>query len=170
MPPHSIDRVVGVCKAYTTRVGEGPFPTEDDALGDHFHQMGREFGATTGRKRRCGWLDLVMLRYAGMVNGFDELALTILDGLDDFAEIPVCTGYELDGRHLDLPPASSIDFGKVKPVYETLPGWQTDITAVRQFDELPENAKAYLDRIEELVGSPVKSVGVGPDREQTLVR
>ncbi len=170
VPPHRIDRVVGVCKAYTTRVGEGPFPTENEELGDKFHSMGREFGATTGRKRRCGWLDLVMLRYAAMVNGFDELSVTIMDGLDEFDEIPICTGYELDGKSLSLPPASADDFARVKPVYETLPGWKADLTGVRDANDLPENAKAYLARIEELVDVPVKSIGVGPDREQTLLR
>lgn len=170
VPPHSIDRVVGVCKAYTTRVGEGPFPTEDDDFGAKFHAMGREFGATTGRKRRCGWLDLVMLRYAAMVNGFDELSVTILDGLDDFDEIPICIGYELNGEKLDLPPASADDFAAVKPIYDTMPGWKTDITAIRDANELPANAKAYLDRIEVEVGVPVKSIGNGPDRDQTLLR
>src|SRR5690606_31400655 len=116
VPPQRIDRVVGVTKAYTTRVGEGPFPTQNDALADRFHRMGREFGATTGRKRRCGWLDLVLVRYAAMVNGFDELAITILDGLDDCEEIPVCTHYELDGKTLRLPPASAKDFERVTPV------------------------------------------------------
>ncbi|NNE92943.1 MAG: adenylosuccinate synthase [Verrucomicrobiales bacterium] len=170
VPPHALNRVVGVCKAYTTRVGAGPFPTEDDSLGEKFHAMGREFGATTGRKRRCGWLDLVMLRYAAMVNGFTELALTILDGLDDFDEIPVCTHYEIDGKRVDLPPASVDEFAEVKPVYETLPGWKADLTGIRDCNDLPENASAYLRYIEDAIDVPIKSIGVGPGRDQTLLR
>lgn len=170
VPPQKIDRVVGVTKAYTTRVGEGPFPTQNDELADRFHKMGREFGATTGRKRRCGWLDLVLVRYAAMVNGFDDLAITILDGLDDCAEIPVCTHYELDGEKLYLPPASAIDFARVTPVYETLPGWQSDTTKVENFEDLPDNAKAYLKHIEKETETRVSMVGVGPSRDQTIVR
>jgi len=170
VPPHRIDRVIGVAKAYTTRVGGGPFPTQDDSLADKFHAMGREFGATTGRKRRCGWLDLVLLRYAAMVNGVDEWAITILDGLDDFDEIPVCTHYELDGEKLELPPASSTDFAQVVPVFETLPGWRSDTTGVRSYDELPAQARGYLDRIEKETGGRVSMVGVGPSRDQTIIR
>lgn len=169
VPPQRIDKVVGVIKAYTTRVGEGPFPTEDDAFGDILHGMGREFGATTGRSRRCGWLDLVLLRYAAYVNGIDELAMTNLDGLDSLDEIPVCTHYELDGEKLDLPPASAADLERVKPVYATLPGWKTSIEAARQFGDLPEKARAYLAYITRISGVPITSVGVGPDRTQTLV-
>ena len=167
---YRIDRVIGVAKAYTTRVGGGPFPTQDDSLADKFHAMGREFGATTGRKRRCGWLDLVLLRYAAMVNGVDEWAITILDGLDDFDEIPVCTHYELDGEKLELPPASSTDFAQVVPVFETLPGWRSDTTGVRSYDELPAQARGYLDRIEKETGGRVSMVGVGPSRDQTIIR
>lgn len=170
VPPQKIDRVVGVTKAYTTRVGEGPFPTQNDTLADRFHKMGREFGATTGRKRRCGWLDLVLVRYAAMVNGFDDLAITILDGLDDCEEIPICTHYELDGEKLLLPPASAKDFERVVPVYESLPGWQSDITGIRTYDELPENARAYLARIEQETDTRVSMVGVGPSRDQTIIR
>jgi len=169
VPPQRIDKVVGVVKAYTTRVGEGPFPTEDDAFGDILHGMGREFGATTGRSRRCGWLDLVLLRYSTYVNGIDELAMTNLDGLDGLDEIPVCTHYELDGEKLDLPPASAADLGRVKPVYAILPGWETSIEAARKFADLPENARGYLDYITRTSGVPIASVGVGPDRAQTLV-
>ncbi len=170
VPPQKIDCVVGVTKAYTTRVGEGPFPTQNDTLADRFHKMGREFGATTGRKRRCGWLDLVLVRYAAMVNGFDELAITILDGLDDCAEIPICTHYELDGKTLHLPPASAKDFLRVKPVYEMMPGWQCDTTSVTRYEELPANAQAYLARIEKETETPVSMVGVGPSRDQTIIR
>ncbi len=168
--PTVIDRVVGVAKAYTTRVGEGPFPTQHDELAAKFHAMGREFGATTGRKRRCGWLDLVLLRYSAMVNGFTDFAITILDGLDDLEEIPVCVAYELDGVQSPLPPACAKDFARVKPVYETLPGWNCDTTAIRKYEDLPETAKAYLDKIAEETGVPVSMVGNGPDREQTIVK
>ncbi|MEM7696831.1 MAG: adenylosuccinate synthase [Verrucomicrobiota bacterium] len=168
--PNRIDRVVGVAKAYTTRVGEGPFPTQDEDLADRFHKIGREFGATTGRKRRCGWLDLVLLRYATMVNGFDQLAITILDGLDDCAEIPVCTHYEIDGEKTALPPASVDEFKRAKPVYEMLPGWQSDTTGCTTYDSLPDNARAYLARIEAETSTEVSLVGVGPAREQTIVR
>ncbi|MCB1234036.1 MAG: adenylosuccinate synthase, partial [Verrucomicrobiae bacterium] len=168
VPPQRIDKVIGVAKAYTTRVGEGPFATEDDSWADTLHGMGREFGATTGRKRRCGWLDFVLLRYAVMVNGIDELALTNLDGLDALAEIPVCTHYELDGQRLDLPPAAADDFERAKPVYETLPGWRTPIDGAKSLADLPANARAYLDRVSEALGVPVTLVGVGPAREQTL--
>ena len=169
VPPQRIDKVVGVIKAYTTRVGEGPFPTEDDSFGDVLHGMGREFGATTGRERRCGWLDLVLLRYAAYVNGIDELAMTNLDGLDGLDEIPVCTHYELDGKKLDLPPASADDLARCKPVYETLPGWKTSIEEARHLADLPEKAREYLDYVTRTTGVPITSVGVGPDRTQTLV-
>lgn len=169
VPPQRIDKVVGVIKAYTTRVGEGPFPTEDDGFGDVMHGMGREFGATTGRERRCGWLDLVLLRYATYVNGIDELAMTNLDGLDGLDEIPVCTHYELDGEKLDLPPASAADLERATPVYDTLPGWKTSIEKVRKLADLPEKARDYLAYVTRMTGVPITSVGVGPDRTQTLV-
>ncbi|MFK5924939.1 MAG: adenylosuccinate synthase [Verrucomicrobiota bacterium] len=169
VPPQRIDNVVGVIKAYTTRVGEGPFPTEDDAFGDVLHGMGREFGATTGRERRCGWLDLVLLRYATYVNGIDELAMTNLDGLDGLDEIPVCTHYELDGKKLDLPPASAADLERATPVYDTLPGWKTPIDKARHLADLPQNARDYLAYVTRMTGVPITSVGVGPDRTQTLV-
>lgn len=164
-----IDRVVGVCKAYTTRVGSGPFVTENDALGDRLHNMGREFGATTGRPRRCGWLDTVMVRYAGIINGLDDLAVTNLDGLDGVSEIQVCTAYTLDGERLTVPPATVDEMARCVPVYETLPGWNCDITAARKITDLPTNARAYLDRMTALTGLPISMIGVGPDREQTLV-
>lgn len=169
VPPQRIDKVIGVAKAYTTRVGAGPFPTEDDNWGDVLHGMGREFGATTGRERRCGWLDLVLLRYAIMVNGIDELAVTNLDGLDQLAEIPICTHYEIDGERLDLPPAAIADYDRIKPVYETMPGWQTATDASKSVDDLPANARAYLDKLSEALGVPITLIGVGPARDQTLV-
>ncbi|MEM7013398.1 MAG: adenylosuccinate synthase [Verrucomicrobiota bacterium] len=170
VPPHAIDKVVGVCKAYTTRVGSGPFPSEDGPLGDHFHGMGREFGATTGRKRRCGWLDIVLLRQATMVNGFNELAMTNLDGLDTMETIRVCTGYSLNGETVNLPPADLDLFGKAEPVWEELPGWQTDISGITNFDDLPAAAKAYVARLEELLETKISMIGVGPDRAQTIIR
>lgn len=170
MPPQRIDKVVGVTKAYTTRVGEGPFPTENEEFGDRMHGMGREFGATTGRERRCGWLDLVLVRYAGMVNGIDELALTNLDGIDELESIDVCTHYELDGKRLDLPPASAADLARVTPVYEKLPGWKTATDQIDDAAKLPVAALAYLDFITEQTGLPITLIGVGPDRTQTLVR
>ncbi|MDF1755854.1 MAG: adenylosuccinate synthase [Verrucomicrobiales bacterium] len=170
VPPQKIDKVVGVAKAYTTRVGAGPFPTGNQELSDRFHGMGREFGATTGRKRRCGWLDFVLLRYSAMVNGVDSWAITNIDGLDDLAEIPVCTHYEINGEKVNLPPAAISDFEDAKPVLETMPGWQTDTTGCRKYEDLPANARAYLDRIEKETGAPVGAVGVGPDRSQTILR
>ncbi len=170
VPPHKIDRVVGVAKAYTTRVGEGPFPTQDDELASRFHGIGREFGATTGRKRRCGWLDLVLLRYSAMVNGFTDFAITIIDGLDECEEIPICVQYEINGKKVDLPPASARDFAAAKPIFETMPGWNCDTTGIRNYDELPDNARAYLARIEKETDTPVSMVGIGPARDQTIVR
>jgi adenylosuccinate synthase len=170
VPPNRIDRIIGVAKAYTTRVGTGPFPSENQGLGDHFHGMGREFGATTGRERRCGWLDLVLLRHAVMINGIDALAVTNLDGLDRIDPIRLCTHYELDGKRLDLPPATIAELERVVPVYQTLPGWGTDISGCRTWEELPERARDYLRRVETLLGVPVGLVSVGADRSQTIVR
>ncbi len=168
-PLRKIDRVVGVCKAYTTRVGSGPFVAENDALGDRLHNMGREFGATTGRPRRCGWLDTVLVRYAGIINGLDDLAVTNLDGLDGVSDIQVCVAYELDGERLTEPPATVDQMARCTPVYETLPGWNSDITAARSITDLPRNARAYLERMSDLTELPISLIGVGPDREQTLV-
>ncbi|MGC4013703.1 MAG: adenylosuccinate synthase [Luteolibacter sp.] len=169
MPPTAIDRVIGVCKAYTTRVGSGPFPTGDEGLSQYLHDLGREFGAVTGRPRGCGWLDTVLLRFACMVNGVTDLAVTNVDGLDAYDTLQICTHYEVDGERHDLPPACRAAWDKAVPVYETLPGWKTDTTACTEFSQLPENAKAYLKRFAELCGAPVSFVGVGPDRAQTLV-
>jgi adenylosuccinate synthase len=168
--PHLLNRVVAVGKAYTTRVGEGPFVTENKEFSDRLHGMGREFGATTGRPRRCGWFDAVLVRYANIVNGTHELALTNVDGLDELKTIQICTAYELDGQRLDYPPAVAADWDRCTPVYEEMPGWLKDTTACTKFNDLPEQARAYLDRITELTGAPVTLVGVGPDRKQTLVR
>ena len=168
VPPHKIDRIIGVCKAYTTRVGAGPFVTEDEDISNHLHSMGREFGATTGRPRRCGWADGVLLHFSAMFNGFDEMAMTNLDGYDKCPEIKICTGYDLDGEILAYPPATVDEWERCKPVYETMPGWLQDISSCRTWEEIPENAKKFVKRMSELIGCPVTTVGVGPDREQTI--
>jgi adenylosuccinate synthase len=169
VPPHKIDKVLGVIKAYTTRVGEGPFPTENQALGDMLHGMGREFGATTGRARRCGWFDAVAVRYAGMVNGIDELAVTNLDGLDTLPSVRVCTHYELRGSRVDHPPMDYADLAACLPVYIELPGWLTPTDAVREWKDLPENARHYLEKIAALSGAKLRIASVGPNREQTIL-
>ena len=171
VPPTRIDRVVGVCKAYTTRVGEGPFVTENEEFSNRMHSMGREFGATTGRARRCGWIDIVLLRHAAMVNGITDFAMTNLDGLDGIAPIRICTAYELDGERIELPPATAAQFGRCMPIYEELPGWPTEpTTEARSIAELPANALNFLARIEELTELPISMVGNGPGRDQTLAR
>ena len=166
--PTKIDKVIGVCKAYTTRVGAGPFVTEDDEIADYLHGLGREFGATTGRPRRCGWTDGVVLRFSAMFNGFDEMAMTNLDGLDERDTIKICTAYKMGDQILEYPPARIEDWALCEPIYETVPGWKQDISKCTTWDELPENCKAYVKRFGEVVGCPVGSVGVGPDREQTI--
>lgn len=167
--PTRIDKVIGVCKAYTTRVGAGPFVTEDAEIADYLHGLGREFGATTGRPRRCGWTDGVVLRFSAMFNGFDEMAMTNLDGLDDRDTIKICTAYKMGDEVLEYPPALMEDWDKCEPIYEVLPGWKQDTTKCTSWEQLPENCKAYVKRFGEVVGCPVGSVGVGPDREQTIV-
>ena len=169
VPPRMIDKVVAVGKAYTTRVGSGPFVTENEDIGDMLHNMGREFGATTGRARRCGWLDSVLVRYAVMINGADELAITNLDGLDGLDTIQICTAYTLRGKTIHYPPSTAADLAACVPVYETHQGWKQDLSGIRKFADLPPLAKAYLKRLEELTGARVSLVGIGPDREQTLV-
>ncbi len=166
--PTRIDKIIGVCKAYTTRVGAGPFVTEDDEIADYLHGLGREFGATTGRARRCGWADGVVLRFSAMFNGFDEMAMTNLDGLDERESIKICTGYRMGEQVLEYPPALLEDWEKCEPIYEILPGWQQDISKCTTWEQLPETCKAYVKRFGEIVGCPVGSVGVGPDREQTI--
>ena len=169
LPPTAIDAVVGVCKAYTTRVGAGPFPTSDAGLADYLHGLGREFGATTGRPRDCGWLDTVLLRFACMVNGVTGLAVTNLDGLDAYQTLQICTGYQIGGELHTLPPAERSAWQHAVPVYETHAGWQCDTTGCTDYGQLPPQAKAYLTRLGELCGAPIAFVGVGPDRMQTLV-
>ena len=169
VPPHRIDRVLGVMKAYTTRVGEGPFPTENGEFGEMLHGMGREFGATTGRARRCGWFDAVATRYAAMLNGLDELAVTNLDGLDTLASIQICTEYKLGRKTLQVPPSDSRELVNCKPVYVELPGWQTATHEAKRFGDLPLNAQRYLEKIAELTGARLKIASVGPNRAQTIV-
>jgi adenylosuccinate synthase len=169
IPPSRIDRVVGVIKAYTTRVGEGPFPTEltDDA-GGKLARIGHEFGATTGRPRRCGWFDAVVGRYAVMVNGIDAWAITKLDVLDEFDTIRICTAYECDGRRLASVPANIRTLEKCRPVYEEFAGWACSTREATTFAELPARAQAYVRRLEELTGVPAALVSVGPRRASTI--
>jgi adenylosuccinate synthase len=167
--PTKIDRVVGITKAYTTRVGEGPFPSElHGEAGEALRAAGQEFGATTGRPRRCGWLDLPALRFAVRVNGLDALAMTKLDVLSGLDSVQVCVAYELDGERLDEPPADAADLKRVIPVYESLPGWHGDLSSLRTLDELPASARDYIARIEQAIECPVKLISVGADREQTI--
>ena len=169
VPPHRIDRVVGAVKAYTTRVGEGPFPTENQQLSDLMHSMGREYGAVTGRARRCGWFDAVATRYAAIVNGIDELAVTNLDGLDSLDTIKLAIGYRVNGNKLASPPTCNEQFHRCEPVYLELPGWKQPTSAAKTFGDLPENARNYLNKISELVGAKLLLVGVGQKREQTIL-
>ncbi|MFL2482754.1 MAG: adenylosuccinate synthase [Verrucomicrobiales bacterium] len=169
--PRNIDNVTCVAKAYTTRVGSGPFITENQEFSDRMHGMGREFGATTGRKRRCGWFDAVLVKHACRLNGADQLAVTNVDGLDGIESIKICTSYELRGETITTPPANSEDWEDCTPNYEELPGWGDEITAgAESIDSLPKNANKYLDRLSELCETPVKIIGVGPDRKETLFR
>jgi len=168
--PHRMDQVVGVVKAYTTRVGEGPFPSESEELSDRFHQMGREFGATTGRARRCGWFDAVLARYSGIVNGLDHLAVTNLDGLDGLKEVRLVVAYELNGERIEYPPSASEDWERCAPIIETMPGWPAGSTEkARTWDALPKDARNYLNRLSDLVGAPLSMVSVGPGREATIL-
>ena len=168
--PKKIDKVFGVVKAYCTRVGEGPFPTEQlNEIGDKLRNAGHEFGTVTGRPRRTGWLDACVVRYAGQLSGIDYMAVTRLDILDGFDEIKMCTAYEVDGKIINEIPASLKILAKVKPVYETFDGWKTDISNVRNYDDLPINAKKYLERMAEVTKINLGIVSVGPNRDQTIV-
>ena len=169
VPPNRIDRVVGVMKAYTTRVGGGPLPTEDESLSDRLHHMGREFGAVTGRARRCGWFDAVATSFAVKVNGMDQLAVTNLDGLDGLESLRVCVAYELDGRKIDVPPADMAELERCKAVYVDLPGWRKPIDGVRHMADLPVKARTYLRKLQALTGAPLKWISVGPSRNQTFL-
>ncbi len=168
--PKKITDIIGIVKAYTTRVGKGPFPTElTDAIGTHLQEKGAEFGSTTGRRRRCGWLDAVILRNAVRLNGVTGLAITKLDVLDGLESLKICTGYDYRGQILDVVPASLKVMEECRPVYETLPGWAENISGINRFSRLPKSVKSYLRRIEELTGVPIDIVSVGPDRDQTIV-
>ncbi|OCF45361.1 adenylosuccinate synthetase [Kwoniella heveanensis CBS 569] len=170
IPPFAIKKVVGVIKAYTTRVGGGPFPTEQfDTIGETLQEVGAEYGTVTGRRRRCGWLDLVVMKYSTMINGYTSLNLTKLDVLDGFEEIKVATGYKIDGVEIDGFPADLDRLARVEVQYTTLPGWKTDISGFTQYDQLPENAKKYIKFIEDYLNVKVQYVGVGPGREQNLI-
>ncbi|WP_298182434.1 adenylosuccinate synthase [Saccharomonospora sp.] len=169
--PGRITTVLGILKAYTTRVGSGPFPTElHDEAGENLRKAGGEFGVTTGRSRRTGWFDAVIGRYAARVNGITDYFLTKLDVLSGLERVPVCVAYEVDGRRVEDMPMTQTDVHHAVPIYEELPGWQEDISGCRSFDELPANARAYVERLEELMGARISAIGVGPGREQTIVR
>ncbi|WP_326646501.1 adenylosuccinate synthase [Streptosporangium sp. NBC_01755] len=169
IPPTRLTRVIGILKAYTTRVGSGPFPTElDDEMGEWLRTTGGEYGVTTGRNRRCGWFDAVIARYATRINGVTDYFLTKLDVLSGLERIPVCVAYEVDGLRYDEIPMTQTDFHHAKPVYEEFPGWQEDITGARSFEDLPANAQAYVKALEQMSGSRISAIGVGPGRTETL--
>jgi len=169
LSPKRINNVVGVMKAYCTRVGEGPFTSElDNEDGEKIRKIGREFGATTGRPRRCGWFDAVSAKYSCMVNGVDKLAITKLDVLDSFDTINICVAYEVDGIRCDDMSSDTEEIARAIPIYESIPGWNSPTTAARSFDELPKNAQKYLIKIAELVNAEIGIVSVGPNRRQTF--
>ncbi|HYY14069.1 MAG TPA: adenylosuccinate synthase [Chthoniobacterales bacterium] len=168
VPPHRMDRVLGVMKAYTTRVGEGPLPTEDRQFAEMLHKLGREFGATTGRARRCGWFDAVATRYARMINGIDELAITNLDGLDTVDPIRVCVGYRMNEKCLDVPPCDAAQLNNCEPIYKEMRGWNQSTHGARKFSQLPHAAKDYVRYISRLTGARLSIVSVGPGRGQTI--
>ncbi len=171
IPPMRLDQVIGIVKAYTTRVGEGPFPTElHDDSGEHLRKVGAEYGTTTGRPRRCGWYDAVIARYAARVNGVTDFVLTKLDVLTGLDQVPVCVAYDVNGERHDEMPVNQSDFHHAVPIYEYLPGWWEDISECRTFDELPANARAYVEAVEKMSGSRISVVGVGPSRAATIVR
>jgi adenylosuccinate synthase len=168
IPPHRMDRVVGVMKAYTTRVGEGPLPTENAEVADMLHAMGREFGATTGRPRRCGWFDSIATRHACMVNGIDELAVTNIDGLDSVETIKVCVGYRDGSDRFDYIPNDIEVLSRCRPVYAEFPGWRTPTHSARKWKDLPAKTRSYLKALSELTGARLSIASVGPGREQTI--
>jgi adenylosuccinate synthase len=169
VPARCITKIIGVVKAYTTRVGGGPFPTEqDNETGQHIRERGREYGTVTRRPRRCGWFDAVAARYTARLSGADCLAVMLLDVLSQLPELKICTAYELDGRQVRDFPSQIDDLRRVTPVYETLPGWQTEISHMRRITDLPKPARSYLDRLTQLLGRPLELVSVGPDRQQTI--
>jgi adenylosuccinate synthase len=164
--------VIGVIKAYTTRVGRGPFPTElndgPSGLGERIRQRGREYGTVTGRPRRCGWFDAVAVRYAARLGGADTLAVMLLDVLSEMEEISICTAYEIDGRRTESFPSDAYVLDRCRPVYETMPGWRSEITQSRRLAELPAAARRYVDRVAELLALPISIISIGPDRSQTV--
>jgi adenylosuccinate synthase len=169
VPGRYLDKIIGVVKAYSTRVGGGPFPTEqDNATGQHLRDRGREYGTVTLRPRRCGWFDAVAVRYTARLGGVDSLAIMLLDVLSELDEIKICTAYELEGQRVTVFPSHVDDLRRARPVYETLPGWKREISDVRTVAGLPAKARAYLDRISEVIGREVQIVSVGPDRDQTI--
>ena len=169
IPPRWIEKTIGVAKAYTTRVGGGPFPTEqDNEVGQRIRDLGNEYGTTTGRPRRCGWFDAVAVRYTSRLSGVDTLSLMMMDVLSQLPEIKICVAYELDGERIEYFPSQVDQLRRVEPVYETWPGWQRDVTELRRLEDFPAGARRYLDRVSELVGRPVEVVSVGPDRAQTI--
>ena len=169
--PTRIDGVIGILKAYTSRVGEGPFPTElHDDMGEFLRKTGAEYGTTTGRPRRCGWVDAVMGRYAQRINGVTDFVITKLDVLTGLEKVPVCVAYDVQGTRHDSMPINQSDFHHATPIYEELPGWWEDISGCRTFEELPENAQNYVLRLEELIGARVSAIGVGPGRDETIQR
>jgi len=169
--PTKITRVIGIVKAYTTRVGEGPFPTELlDENGERLRQIGGEVGTTTGRPRRCGWYDAVVARYASRINGLTDFFLTKLDVLSGFKEIPVCVAYEIDGKRYDEMPMTQTQFHHAKPIYEMMPGWDEDISKARKFEDLPVNAQKYVEFLEKISGAPMSAIGVGQHRDATISR
>ena len=168
--PTKITRVIGILKAYTTRVGSGPFPTELlDADGEALRKIGGEVGTTTGRNRRCGWFDAPIARYAVRINGLTDFFLTKLDVLTGWEKIPVCVAYDVDGTRVEELPASQSDFHHAKPIYEYLPGWSEDISKAKSINDLPKNAKAYVEYLEKISGAPISAIGVGPGRDETIV-
>jgi adenylosuccinate synthase len=170
VPARHIGRIIGVVKAYSTRVGGGPFPTEqENEIGQRMRDRGNEYGTVTRRPRRCGWLDAVTVRYTSRLSGVTSISVMLLDVLSGFDELKICTAYNIDGRQTTQFPSHVDDLRRAVPVFETLPGWREEITACRSFDKLPRNAQAYLRRISELVGQPIEMVSVGPEREQTIL-
>jgi adenylosuccinate synthase len=170
IPPSCLNEVIGVTKAYTTRVGDGPMPTELlDETGEALRQAGHEYGATTGRPRRCGWLDLVAVKYSASLNGIDGLALTMLDVLSVFEEVKVCVGYEINGKQVDDFPMHQTDLHHARPVYETFPGWGVDVTGCRRREELPEEARRFVWFVEDEIGAPLRMISVGAERDQAIV-
>ncbi len=168
--PNSLGFILGITKAYTTRVGEGPFPTElKDSIGEHLGSKGKEFGTVTSRKRRCGWFDGVLVRQTIKISGIDGIALTKLDVLDDLDEIKICIAYEIDGKKIDYLPASIDEQNKVKPIYKTYKGWKSTTEGIKNFDQLPENAKIYIKDLEKFIETKISCISTSPERNDTIL-